>query len=184
MPARKIHLSGAPAWAIAYSDACFEPGKPAGIAYVISSPCLQRPRASRLVLTVEELACFLPRKTQINQLECIGVMAALYNEKAVLRGKDVLFFVDNLGALAALVAGYSRNGDAADISACFHIVAAEIGCRVWFEWVDSKANIIDELSRSPSGLRPEWDLVPSTLPRPERLGNWGLDALAAAFGSD
>ena len=52
-----------------------------------------------------------------------------------------------------MVAGYSKNGDAADISACFHIVAAELQCRVWFEWSDSAANIIDALSRSEGGGR-------------------------------
>ena len=111
------------------------------------------------------------------------MLAALYNEREVLQGRDILFFVDNMGALAALVAGYSRNGDAADLAACFHIVAAEMQCRVWLEWVDSKANIIDKLSRGPDGLEEDWLLVSSSLPEAKDLGDWGLEALAAAFGT-
>ena len=44
---------------VIYSDAAFEPDKPAGIAYVISSPRRARPLAGRLELPTEELAIFV-----------------------------------------------------------------------------------------------------------------------------
>ena len=97
-------------------------------------------------------------------------------------GKDLVAFVDNQGAAAALLKGYARNSDALDAAAALHIIAARHDTRLWIEWVDSKANIIDGLSRSPSGGESWWRQVPAHLPPFQDLGAWKLERLLELFG--
>ena len=47
------------------------------------------------------------------------------------RGRDVIHFVDNSGAEAGLVKGYSRDVDSARLAGIFHCVAAALEANVW-----------------------------------------------------
>ena len=62
-------------------------------------------------------------------------------------GQDVVFFTDNQSVCAALCKDASRSDDIQTFITCWHELARCLGCRVWFEWVPSKANPADELSR-------------------------------------
>ena len=71
-----------------------------------------------------------------------------------LRDCDVLWFTDNEAACASLVRGASRQVDVGAIAGLAHLLCAHLGCRVWFEWIDSESNPADALSRD--GLDDHW----------------------------
>ena len=74
----------------------------------------------------------------------------------VLAGKDVIVFVDNDAACAVLIRGSTSQEDACDIAQALHWRLTAVGCRAWFEWVDSESNPSDGLSRD--GEADEWTL--------------------------
>ena len=64
-----------------------------------------------------------------------------------LRGRDVIHFIDNTGALFGLSKGYYGEVDCARLVHAFHATTAAIDAIVWFEYVASEANIADLPSR-------------------------------------
>ncbi len=77
--------------------------------------------------------------------------SALSSAREVFAGRDVLAFVGNEAACAALVKAGSSSLDADLITAFTHVLAAELQCRVGVEWVVPASNPGDGLSRD--GLR-------------------------------
>ena len=58
-----------------------------------------------------------------------------------------MLFIDNMGALSAVVHGYARKPDCASMVNALHVMFKDLRCHVWAEWVPSKANISDWASR-------------------------------------
>ena len=94
------------------------------------------------------------RKTQIFAAEVFAILAAVHEHKADLAGHDAIFFIDNEAACAAMVRGGSSTHDVGAIVNAIHWLLFQIDCRPWFEWVDSKSNCSDGLSRD--GLEDAW----------------------------
>ena len=69
-----------------------------------------------------------------------------------LRGRRVIHWIDNTGAVAALVKGYAVAPDSARILHAFVALTLGLGVAVWFEYVPSKANIADLPSHSSFSL--------------------------------
>ena len=59
----------------------------------------------------------------------------------------VYWFEDNASVLAGLIRGASREAELDNGAASLHTVLAALQCRVWFEWIESKANWADGASR-------------------------------------
>ena len=57
-------------------------------------------------------------------------------------------YIDNVSALSGFVRGGCKAPDVDRAAAVVAIVSALLGCRVWFEYVESDANWSDSLSRS------------------------------------
>ena len=66
---------------------------------------------------------------------------------AVLAGRDVVHWIDNTSAKAALVHGYSGALDSSRLVHALHAYNLGLRARPWFEYVRSKANPADEPSR-------------------------------------
>ena len=144
---------------IVYSDAMYDPNAdvPARIGFVIYDPENPRPddptyahepwSFSDRVLTADEMALFAPRKQQVGQLEVLAGVAPYMSCPGQLRGRDVIHFIDNTGALFGLTKGYYGEVDGARLVHAFHATTAAIDSNVWFEWVASVANIADLPSR-------------------------------------
>ena len=81
----------------------------------------------------------------------------LLNHAEEVRGRDVIFFVDNEAAVAACIRGASRCDDVGLIVQAIQWEALKLDCRLWFEWIDSKSNPSDGLSRD--GLDDEWTVA-------------------------
>ena len=62
---------------------------------------------------------------------------------ARLRGRRVLHYIDNTGALAALVNGYTKAPDMAPLVSAFHVQLLGLRSMVFFDWVPSGANVAD-----------------------------------------
>ena len=65
----------------------------------------------------------------------------------VFKGRQVIHFIDNTSACAALVKGYSRAIDSGLIVNAFHAFNLGLRADVFFEYVRSKANPADLPSR-------------------------------------
>lgn len=96
----------------------------------------------------EVLRTFVPGKKQyIGQLELLYAVAPYYTLPHVFADRDVIHFIDNTSACWALVKGYSRAIDSGMIVSAFHASMVSVKARVFFEYVDTKANPADLPSR-------------------------------------
>ena len=87
------------------------------------------------------------RKQYITQGELLAGPLALQCLEEVLAGQQVLWFVDNQAALTAMIKGASPVQDNCRMALILakRLAGARVAC--WFEFVDSKANPSDPLSR-------------------------------------
>ena len=173
---------------IIYTDAMFRPGTPPRVAHVggMEIHYAGSPPYSRAAFVVWDplLQIFMHSdrvlppafyesltgddNTYILQAELIAGIAAYSSLPHIVRGRPVVHFIDNTGALSLLVHGYASRPDCARLVNVFHLLQARLRFRAWFEWVPSAANISDLPSRGaydeyfaavPGSLR-----VPFTLP--------------------
>ena len=110
---------------------------------------------------------FKARKQYIGQLELYAALAAYTTFKDELQGRKVVHWIDNTSALASLIKGYSSKPDSAQIVHAFHSFNLGLKCKVWFEYVNTKANIADEPSRKEFGLLNELGSKPKPIVLPE-----------------
>eukprot|EP00971_Amphidinium_carterae_P075949 1500564-Amphidinium_carterae.1 len=75
------------------------------------------------------------------------VPIALLHEAAQFRGSRVVFFVDNSVALQSLVKGASNNVHLDRSVSVAHFLLAQLQVECWFEYIPSKSNWSDGLSR-------------------------------------
>ena len=97
------------------------------------------------------------RKTQIYAAEVFAILAAVHEHLIELASRDVIFFIDNEAACAAMVRGSSSEEDVGAVVNAVHWLLFRVDCRPWFEWVDSKSNCSDGLSRD--GLEDVWTIA-------------------------
>ena len=63
------------------------------------------------------------------------------------KGRDIVWYIDNVSTLSALVKGGSKAPDVDRAAAVVSLVAQMCNARVWFEYIESKSNWSDGLSR-------------------------------------
>ena len=139
---------------IVWSDAMWEKSssRPAGLGFVIFVPSDDPSGRGRLIYSSvfpdETTIRFFMRKEQyIGQLELLAATACYYSLPDIFRGREVIHFVDNTSAIAALIKGYSGAPDSSRIVHAFHSLNAGLRTNVWFQYVASKANVADLPSR-------------------------------------
>ena len=87
------------------------------------------------------------RSTQIIPLELIAAAGLLHSFCNEARGEEIIFFIGNQSVCGVLTKGVSESRDLQHLSTAWHIMCAQLRCRVWIEWVPSKSNPADILSR-------------------------------------
>ena len=140
-----------------YSDASFEPAspKPAKIGFVVfSSNSALQPIGMSACLSPDVINCLVDRKQQITPCEALLSVIVPANVPHLLAGQDVVWYIDNQAACQALTKGSSSCGDVCAIATLAHLIFARLGCRVYFEYIESEANVSDGLSRL--GLSDPW----------------------------
>ena len=185
LPPKSVLLSAEEPLSVIYSDAAYEPGKPMTFGWVLFQSG-QRPRAGYGTVPTEVAAQFKTRKNQIFIGELLGALSAVHTCRSQLHGHRLLHFVDNQGALAALISGFSSQDDCCSVACLYQLIAAEAGIRPWFEYVESEANIADGPSRvgaawsdSAEAVQISCTMEPARLPDLSRLFNAPPDALGA-----
>ena len=105
----------------------------------------------------EFLQLLLYRKTQIFAAETIVGLVLPVLCPELVSNKDITWYIDNEAAVSSLIRGTSRSSDVGHIAASSQISLLKLGCRVWYEWIDSDSNPSDGLSRA--GLADPWTLA-------------------------
>ena len=134
---------------LAYSDASW----PDPAEAETNSPCwlFLEPGGAKAFTTklTNQVVCrWLPRKQQIMCAEALAPRIALHPSAARLANQQVLWFVDNLGAMSSLIRGAARPEDVVHIASMQATLAAQLSMQVWYECVDSASNPSDGLSRT------------------------------------
>ena len=93
-------------------------------------------------------AAFNARSTQIIAAELLTPLVCFFHEWRQLRGALVTAYIDNMSGLCMLVSGTARARDLSACSFATHLGLTLLGCRVWWEYVDSAANSADGGSRN------------------------------------
>ena len=86
-------------------------------------------------------------KNPIAICECAVVLFGLVQLKRFLRGADVIWFVDNTVALHSLCKGVSGSSALRRTVEAVHILRARFDVNIWHEYVRSKDNWSDGISR-------------------------------------
>ena len=170
---------------IVYTDARYSPGEPepAQLGIVVfdpedtahpHSPECPGPqwRHSSLVVGPDVMRLLAQREQYVGQLEVMAGVAAYTSLPEQLRGRDVIHFIDNTGALFGMAKGYSGDDDSARMIHAFHTVLAAIDCNVWLEYVQSGANISDLPSRGKFELLAEMGSIQFEMVIPPVGGDW------------
>ena len=140
---------------VIYSDASFENGV-AKCGWVVFPP-QRRPIGQSVTIPAEWIAAWEPRETQIFAAEVFCSLLVPFNLPHFFRGQDVLLFIDNEAAAAAIIRGSSSSVDVDSIVQISSIVLLHLEARLWVEWINSDSNPSDGLSRD--GLADEWSLA-------------------------
>ena len=111
------------------------------------------------------------------------VLFALVARPAYFRRRRGLWFIDNTAALMALVRGRSDSPDLARMAQLIHLALFTYDCWIWWEWIPSKANWSDSISRE--GADDAWHQANSfstfSACFPFQLWNLPLRAVATVF---
>ncbi len=109
-----------------------------------------------MVITGNLMAHRRPRSQQIFPAETVaGFIAPLIGQER-LAHQDLLWFVVNEAACASLIRGTSGQEDVCQITYAAHLLTHHMSARAWFEWIDSKSNPADGLSRD--GVYDTWTM--------------------------
>jgi hypothetical protein len=129
-------------------------------------------RHSDRVVPPGVMAKLASREQQVGPLEVLAGVAAYTSRPEQLRGRDVIHFIDNTGALFGLSKGYSGEDDSARMVHQFHCVLGAIDANVWMEYVGTGANIADLPSRGEFALLRELGSTRFEITMPEVGGDW------------
>lgn len=135
-----------------YTDASFENGI-LRLGWVVFG-LTETPQGGTCVVPQSEIDLWIPRRQQIFPGESLcGLVVPIHFGEA-FTNCDVLWWVDNESAVAALVRGTSSQEDVHEIVQATHLTLHRLSTRVWWEWIDSSSNPSDGLSRC--GLQDQW----------------------------
>ena len=138
---------------LVYSDAAYDEGSPLSLGFIVFSPRLRRPMAGWASIPADELVpAFGVLGSYIMQGKAIAAVVPWVHNRELFRDADVLCFVDSQVALGALVGGASSSPSLARLASVWQITYGSVSARVWAEWVESAANIVD----GPSRLLAKW----------------------------
>ena len=183
---RDVHILAQPTKPVlVYSDASFE-ANTLRLGWVIFAGD-QQPFGGSCLIPDEEIAKWKARRQQIFPGESLCGLIIPFFHIEQLAQCDVVWFVDNCAAVAALVKCSSTEADVHTIVQHSHWLLHRAGVRVWYEWIDSKSNLSDGLSRL--GIQDPWTAKQNWLvfdyPFPDSLRvNSFLDALEASLESE
>ncbi len=139
-----------------------------GFVIVWLSPGGQRREAFVANLPPQIYALWSPGEKKIAQLELIMVLYGLIARPDMFRGRRGVWFIDNTAALMSLIRGRSDSPDLEHMSRMIHVALYALNCWIFWEWIPSKSNWADAISRM--GAADPWlraqnfDIFPASFP--------------------
>ena len=97
-----------------------------------------------------------PGDRKIAQLEMLMVLMGLLSRASTFRGRRGVWYIDNQASLMSLIRGRSTDPDLERMSNLIRIILFALGTWIYWEWVPSKSNWTDEISRD--GAHATWHL--------------------------
>ena len=127
---------------------------------------MDSPKAFGIEVPARIVRKWLPRKTQINQLEMMATVIMIHHFRHDLANKRVIGMIDSESALGGLVKGYSKFSDVSELVAEFWGIAADHGISLYLDRVSTDMNISDEVSRGSFKIADEcgWEMVTIKIP--------------------
>ncbi|CAE8593710.1 unnamed protein product, partial [Polarella glacialis] len=89
----------------------------------------------------------------IAQLELLTVLVALVSYSNRYRGRRGVWFIDNTAALMAMVRGRSDSADLDRLALMIHAAMFALEVWIYFEWVETKSNWSDGISRDAENFK-------------------------------
>ena len=138
------------------SDAAYENGRgSAGFLAVVNPGTPNEIRVGRVIDIPQDIYLLWgDRKTYIAQLELMAVFVAVVELAESVRGSHGLWCIDNVAALMALVKGCSGVSSMDQMAKAIHLGTFALESQAYYEYVESKANWSDEISRE--GMNGRW----------------------------
>ena len=137
------------------SDAAFEEDVGTGGLLIVSNPGqLQEQRQAAEAVISDEVMALWTSDVVIAQLELLMVLVGLVVYPECFRGRQTLWMLDNTAALMAMVRGRSDSEDLDQLAVIIHAMMYGLQAAIYFEWVESKSNWSDGISRE--GRQDRW----------------------------
>ena len=89
--------------------------------------------------------------SKIAQLELLAIVQGILAFPELFRSSSVVWYIDNVAALMSLVRGRSDNAELDFMSQLVHLMLFHLHCHSYWEWVQSKSNWSDGISREGFG---------------------------------
>ena len=80
------------------------------------------------------------REQDVGRLEALACLLGPWNHPEILKGRNVMHFIDNASAVSGCIQGGSWVPDSSIIFQLHALSLAASGCRYWAEYVASSAN--------------------------------------------
>ena len=128
------------------TDGRVDASAPASIAYVVVDPMLGTRRAGWAWVQPNVKAQW-GLEDGIALVEQAAILLAIQYEAGAWRGRDVIWFVDNSVALSAMTKGSSNSVAIDEAAVSLQLLCARLRLRIWWEYIESKSNWADKLSR-------------------------------------
>ena len=129
------------------SDARLDESAPPSLAVLIYDPEDRSRTGFCSVLPVALRQRWSVQQQYIALVELAAPVTAVFWCKKQFKNRDIVWFIDNSAALSCLVKGGSSSEDMDRGTSAVHLALAEMRARVWWEYVESKANWSDTASR-------------------------------------
>ena len=138
------------------SDAALESPRQGtgGFVIVWLSPSVQSREAFVADIPIQIYDLWSPGEKKIAQLELIMVLYGLTMRPEKFRNRRGLWFIDNTAALMSLIRGRSDSPDLEHMSRMIHVALYALNCWIFWEWIPSKSNWADSISRL--GFKDPW----------------------------
>lgn len=118
-----------------------------GFVIVWLSPAHQTREAFVADIPREIYDLWSPGEKKIAQLELIMVLYGLVMRPDMFRNRRGIWFIDNTAALMSLIRGRSDSPDLEHMSRMIHVALYALNCWIFWEWIPSKSNWADAISR-------------------------------------
>ena len=141
---------------VVYTDAEFSPesGRPPRLGWVVFPGPNMPVTAQTLQLSPSLFRTWKQRRHQIFPAESTALPILTWACHHHLANRDVIWYIDNEASAAAAIRGSTSEPDVNVMIQTAHLMWMHLNARVWIEWIDSKSNPSDGLSRD--GTQDEW----------------------------